>query len=192
MTRPSNVTRSKESWRPSASQGCEVPNCGLDGLYRAPKSPRRLNEHYWFCLEHVRAYNRAWNYCEGMGETDIETAVRAATCWERPSWPLGQWYRQNFRQTLDDLNHAFERSPAGATQDGHGKEAGQASVSPIAVRALKTLGLMPPIAWPAVKKRYRELVKRLHPDANGGDKSAEERLKLVNQAYSTLRNRAWS
>ncbi|MFO1060844.1 MAG: DnaJ domain-containing protein, partial [Dongiaceae bacterium] len=36
--------------------------------------------------------------------------------------------------------------------------------------------------------RYKSLVKRLHPDANGGDKAAEERLKHINLAYSTLKN----
>ena len=38
-----------------------------------------------------------------------------------------------------------------------------------------------------VKKAYRKLAMECHPDRNNGDKSAEEQLKVVNQAYSTLK-----
>ena len=58
-------------------------------------------------------------------------------------------------------------------------------------RALAMLDLAPPVKADEVKLRYKELVKRLHPDANGGDKEAEERLKLINDAYSTLKRSEW-
>ena len=55
-------------------------------------------------------------------------------------------------------------------------------------KALSTMDLSPPVTLDKLKARYKELVKRFHPDTHGGDKAAEERLKLINQAYSTLRN----
>jgi curved DNA-binding protein CbpA len=54
--------------------------------------------------------------------------------------------------------------------------------------ALAELALAPNATTAEIKKRYKTLAKQLHPDANGGDKSAEERLKVINLAYSTLKN----
>ena len=43
-----------------------------------------------------------------------------------------------------------------------------------------------PITKDEIKERYKILVKKNHPDANGGDRKAEEKLKIINRAYSTL------
>jgi hypothetical protein len=172
------------------SRGCQHPECSEPGLYRAPKSRRRLRDYYWFCLEHVRAYNSAWNYCAGFSEADIEAQVRAQACWERPTWRLGEWHTQRPEAAMASFAEAFgiegdeeagdnrsrrrqERPPPAATDD----------------KALAVLGLAPAATWAEIKARYKRLVKRYHPDANGGDRQAEERLKVINQAYSTLRKR---
>jgi len=75
--------------RPVRIRLCDHPSCGQAGDYRAPKNRDRLNEYYFFCLEHVRAYNKAWDFLSGLSSTEIETYMREATVWERPSWPLG-------------------------------------------------------------------------------------------------------
>lgn len=165
------------------NQACAHPDCALEGLYRAPRSRQRLNDYHWFCLDHVRAYNRAWDFCAGMGEADIENAIRAAACWERPTWRLGQWYSHRALSGAADVFGLFGYDDA-AHANGAARPPAE---TPAESRALKVLGLAPPIAWAAVRARYKLLAKRLHPDANGGDKSTEERLKLVNQAYSTLK-----
>ena len=54
---------------------------------------------------------------------------------------------------------------------------------------LAALGLSWPTTLDAVKLRYKELAKRHHPDANGGSRESEERLKTINLAYATLRSR---
>ena len=74
-----------------ALQRCEHAGCQAEGLYRAPKSRERMNDYYWFCLDHVRDYNRAWDYYAGMTPVEIEAIVRRDTVWERPTWPLGRW-----------------------------------------------------------------------------------------------------
>lgn len=174
----------------AGSGGCQHPACTEAGLYRAPKSRDRIREYYWFCLEHVRAYNGAWDYCAGFSEADIEAQVRAATCWERPTWRLGEWHRSRPEDGLGKFAEAF-----GVEDDakaGDNQSRGRQDRPPPAApedKALAVLGLTPTATAAEIKARYKRLVKRYHPDANGGDRQAEERLKIINQAYSTLRKR---
>jgi hypothetical protein len=172
------------------SRGCQHPECAEPGLYRAPKSRERLREYYWFCLEHVRAYNSAWNYCDGFKEADIEAAVRAQACWERPTWRLGAWHSYRPEAAMADFAEAF--GIEGDEQAGDNRSRQRQERPPPAAtddKALAVLGLAPAATWAEIKARYKRLVKRYHPDANGGDRQAEERLKVINQAYSTLRKR---
>ena len=68
---------------------CDHPNCSQPGLYHAPRSRERLQERYQFCLEHVRIYNRSWDYCRGMSRTEIERMIQDTAVWERRTWPVG-------------------------------------------------------------------------------------------------------
>ncbi|MEJ0019820.1 MAG: J domain-containing protein [Acetobacteraceae bacterium] len=165
---------------------CEMPGCEAMGEYRAPKSRTTLNEYWWFCLEHVRAYNATWDYYKGMSPGEIEAQLRADTAWQRPSWPLGRlggaaaWDEDLLRDPLHVLS-------AGRVKRGPTQPAQQ---MPAELREpLATLGLSWPTTLDAVKTRYKELAKRHHPDANGGDRAAEERLKTINLAYAALRSR---
>jgi hypothetical protein len=169
---------------------CEHPACAELGLYRAPKSRDRLREYYWFCLVHVRAYNSAWDYCAGFGEAEIEAQIRGAACWERPTWRLGSWHSYRREAAAADFAEAFRQSVDGPPRHRRSqRRQGQKSPAPAADAALAVLGLSVTATRAEIKTRYKRLVKRYHPDANGGDKQAEERLKLINQAYSTLRKR---
>ena len=161
---------------PRPGQCCEHPDCAAEGRFRAPKSRDRLNEYFWFCLDHVRDYNRSWNYYEGMKENEIESHIRQDTVWQRPSWPLGRW-----------PNGARIHDPFGLFGEAPARER---KVEPPSKekQALAALELEMPVTLAEIKVRYKSLVKRLHPDANGGDKAAEERLKHINLAYSTLKN----
>ncbi|MGE0226167.1 MAG: J domain-containing protein [Acetobacteraceae bacterium] len=172
---------------PAAPPGrpCDMPDCPASGEYRAPKSRKTLNEYWWFCLPHVREYNSSWDYYKGMTPAQMEAELRADTAWQRPSWPLGRlganaWDDEVMRDPLrilaeSRLNQARKRQPDKA---------------PAELREpLATLGLTWPTTLDAVKSRYKELAKRHHPDANGGSRDAEERLKTINLAYATLRTR---
>lgn len=157
-----------------AKRCCMAPGCTADAEHRAPMSRDRLNEYYWFCLEHVRAYNAAWDYFKGMNTRQIEAELRRDTTWHRPSWPLG--------------------GLGGKVYDPLGLLDGEVKAKPKPERAwtreeqaLAVLELSAEASFDEIKARYRALVKRLHPDANGGDTAAEDRLKIVNQAYSTLK-----
>jgi hypothetical protein len=164
---------------------CAAPGCTQTGDFRAPKD-RALREYLWFCLEHVRAYNAGWDFYRGMGPEDIEHSIRSDTGWQRPTWPLGRLGGRRF-----DPERLVD--PLGILRDTalHEKRRMPKRVeAPPELRA--ALGLLE-LDWPldpaTLKSRYKELAKRYHPDANGGDRSAEERLKDINRAYSLLRRR---
>jgi hypothetical protein len=154
-----------------------MPGCDAAGEYRAPKSRTALNEYHWFCLEHVRAYNAAWDYYRGMTPGEIEAQLRADTGWRRPTWPLGRLGGMIDEELLRDPLHVLnarrtrtERRP-------------DADAPPEMRQPLATLGL----DWPVTLDE--ELAKKHHPDANNGDRSAEERLKDINLAYAAVRVR---
>lgn len=165
---------------------CDHPGCAAEGEHRAPKSRDRLNEYWWFCLDHVRAYNKAWDFYAGMSEREIEEHIRRDTTWQRPSWPMGDW-RTRERETRDRvINGDF---PFGAHWQGARAEQQAPPRRPRTPEeeALAVLDLEPGADFTTIKNRYRDLAKKHHPDRTGGDKDAEERLKRINQAYNTLK-----
>ncbi len=134
----------------------------------------------------MRAYNSTWDYLQGHVAGEIEAQLRADTSWQRPSWPLGRlgsasaWDEELVRDPLHLL-------AAGRVKRGTARAPEQ--TPPELREPLATLGLSWPTTLDAVKTRYKELAKRHHPDANGGDRAAEERLKTINLAYAAVRSR---
>lgn len=174
---------------------CEAPGCRAEGVHRAPKGRGRLTDYFWFCLEHVREYNKAWNYFDGLSDDDVEREIRRSTTWERPSWPFGLrregariYTTKGFRDPFDILDDPEDEAASKARNGGHGDGARPGyGLGPAEQRAFRVMGLEPPVGEAELKAQYKKLVKRHHPDANGGDKAAEERLKLINEAYTTLK-----
>ena len=164
-------------------QHCDHAGCRAQGLYRAPKARDRLNEYFWFCLDHVRDYNRAWNYYAGMNPEQIEAQLRCDTVWDRPTWPLGRWGAAK-------RIFGAEFIPEDMAPFGERRAPAPAGPKSKTDQALAELDLAPGSTIEEIKRRYKTLAKLLHPDANGGDKSAEERLKTINLAYSTLKSSA--
>jgi DnaJ-domain-containing protein 1 len=166
---------------------CDVPGCPNDGEYRAPKSREALREYFWFCLDHVRAYNASWDFYKGMSTDQIEAHMRDDTGWQRPTWPLGRlgggMPEEDFvHDRLDILGAAGMRQGKGA--HGHDPKRPPADLK----QPLDALGLSWPVSLDEVKSRYKELAKRHHPDANGGDRASEERFKSINMAYAQVRS----
>jgi hypothetical protein len=165
---------------------CDAPGCEAVGEFRAPRDRRRLRDYYWFCLPHVREYNAAWDYYRGMSPDEIESHLRDDNGWQRPTWPLGRlggagrFDPETLRDPLGLLNGGHRPSPRRARTD---------EAPPELRAALGVLGLGWPLEQGELRSRYKELAKRHHPDANGGDRASEERLKDINRAYSLLRQR---
>ena len=161
----------------------------LAGDYRAPRDRNSLNEYRWFCLEHVRAYNRAWDYYKGMGPGEIEANLRADAVWQRPTWPLGRLGGANPFDT-DALRDPL--GVLGATplhQARRERHQPRPDEPPAELRAaVELLDLAWPLDATMLRARYKELAKRYHPDANGGDRSLEDRLREIIQAYHYLKS----
>ena len=165
---------------------CAHADCDLVEEYRAPVSRRDLTNYVWFCLEHIREYNAAWNYYADMDDDSIEREIREDIVWRRPTWPLGSRPAAMSDQIRDPLNLLEGTENDGATD--REAEVQMRRFSAAERDALSILGLVAPVTMVDVKLRYKTLAKQLHPDANGGDKRAEDRLKSVNHAYRTLRD----
>ncbi len=140
-----------------------------------------MNHYVWFCLEHIREYNQAWDFFKGMNEQQIERERRADSVWQRETWPLGKdkpqakrWQSASFQ---DDFGFFGDQAKSEAPKQPVSEE----------TEALSVLGLKHPVTIEEIRTKYRALAKALHPDANGGDPEAEDRLKDVTRAYASLK-----
>lgn len=157
---------------------CDQAGCDNAGLYPAPKSRDRMNERYHFCLDHVRAYNKSWNYFDGYSEEQIYAQVQNDVGWDRPTWP------SSIPLKLEARLHEFIRK---FTKDTGADAAKPKTALTKEAQALETLGLSALADRKSIKEKYRELVKRYHPDKNPGNPKAAERFKIIAEAYMILR-----
>lgn len=167
--------------RATAGHCCAWPGCTAAGDYPAPQSQRELRAFIWFCLEHVREYNKNWNYFAGMNEHEIEAHRRADTTWHRPSWRFGTGHVDETSRFRDPFGFFRDADPAGGAREG-------AAGGPVgkAAAMLAVLDLEAGFTLEELKRRYKTLVKRHHPDLHNGCRIAEERLKEINAAYTYL------
>ncbi|MCP4382743.1 MAG: J domain-containing protein [Hyphomicrobiales bacterium] len=183
-----NGARRAEAEEPST---CEWAGCDKPGGYRAPKGRNREREYHDFCLEHVREYNKGYNYFAGMPDGDIADYQRSASVGHRPTWNVGV-NRNGQAEGKPAWTDAFI-DPFGvfgpAQQDPAGGPAPESRpLGNFARRSFDTLDLEGTESGTQIKARYKELVKRHHPDANGGDRSLEDRLREIIQAYNYLKS----
>ena len=169
-----------------ASCRCAVPGCRGPGEYKAPVEAADFDgpgAYQLLCLDHVRAHNAKYNYFTGMSPEEISDAQRPLAGWERPSRrfahsgadPAPAW--SDFADPLDAIAARFRHSVRGPEPRFNREEQ----------RALGTLGLADEADLHAVRRRYSQLVRRYHPDRNGGDRSHEERLRQVIDAWQLLK-----
>jgi hypothetical protein len=176
---------------------CEWPDCQAPATHRAPKGRLREREYWCFCLEHVREYNHAYNFFAGMSMDDIARYQKDAVIGHRPTWKMGmnggrpssRSHSSRFRAAFsgpDDPFSLFRDFDAAAQARSSARHA--RPVRNAERKALDALGLEPQASSQQVKRRFKELVKRHHPDANGGDRSSEARLREIIQAYNYLKS----
>jgi DnaJ domain len=175
----------------ASSLVCEQDGCSQEALYKAPRVDKKEGDggstgghaYYHFCLEHVQQYNEAWDYYRGMSDGDIERSRKEDLTWNRPTWS----FRKGAVRPRFFLTHPLKEGPPFSHPPSEKKET---LLSQEIQEALKLLRLRLPLTEEGLKKRYRLLAKRYHPDLTG-EKSAlgdaEEMLKRINQARATLR-----
>jgi hypothetical protein len=168
----------------AAGRACAVKGCADRGEYRAPKSRERLDDYQWLCLNHVRVHNMSWDFFRGMSDAEIASYIQGDATGHRPTWALGEKTAKTGPGPFRDAFGLFGRGTGyeRMLQDEPGRH-----LSRLQREALGALDLDEDASLKDVQARYKELVKRFHPDANGGDRSCEEQLKRVIRAYRTLK-----
>ena len=187
----------------SGRRVCEAPGCTEPAAYRAPRSPDELDAFRWFCLDHVREYNRAWNYFENWSDEAVAAQFDADRVWDRPTWGFGKgdgkarenghaegraWARYGYEDPFEVLGDNATQNPG---RNGHaeapGREPPRRHLPPQERRALHILGVPETAERAEVRDRYRALVKDLHPDMNGGRREDEARLREVLWAWDQIK-----
>jgi DnaJ domain len=178
---------------------CEWPGCAAASTHRAPKGRPHENEYWRFCLDHVREYNHSYNFFAGMSTDDIARYQKEATIGHRPTWKIGmnggkpsaRSHSARFAPNLDGADDPlglFRHFGADGRASEHLRQKRSRVIHNAERKALDVLGLEPECTTAEIKHRFKELVKRHHPDANGGDRSMEERLREIIQAYNYLKS----
>jgi hypothetical protein len=179
---------------------CEWPSCNAAATHRAPKGRLRENEHWRFCLGHVRQYNHSYNFFAGMSDEAIAKYQKDAVTGHRPTWKMGMnGGRPSGRSHSARLHPDLADDPFGIFREVGGAAAGAVGGEHLRRRetriirnaerkALEVLGLEADANTHDIKVRFKVLVKRHHPDANGGDRSSEDRLRAIIEAYNYLKS----
>jgi DnaJ-domain-containing protein 1 len=170
---------------------CDWPGCKEEASHRAPKGRQREREYWRFCLAHVREYNQSYNFFAGMSDDAVARYQKESITGHRPTWKMGVGKRGGGVDGVDgaaDPFGVFHEFGARARPDFEPRQPEQRSVRNAERKALDTMGLDVTATPAEVKSRFKELVKRHHPDANGGDRSTEDRLREIIQAYNYLKS----
>jgi hypothetical protein len=175
---------------PAEAPRCEWAGCAQPGGYRAPKGRQREGEYHNYCLDHVREYNKSYNYFAGMRDDDIVAFQRSASIGHRPTWSMGVGKTGGKPPTdwAEKIVDPFGFFNGGGARRENEQASPQRTLGNFARKSFDALDLEGHESGSEIKARYKELVKRLHPDANGGDRSLEDRLREIIQAYHYLKS----
>ncbi|MGI9481014.1 MAG: J domain-containing protein [Hyphomicrobiales bacterium] len=178
-------------------RGCDWPDCDKPGKFPAPRGRESEGEYYHFCVDHVRQYNKSYNYFKGMKEDDVQAFQADARSGHRPTWRMGanasKTGKEKVKKTSTD---GYRQSPQFTDTFGLFGENGanpkpeepRRAVRNAERKALQALSLDANASPEEVKKQYKSLVKRHHPDANGGSRASEDRFREIVQAYDYLKS----
>jgi DnaJ domain len=189
--KPDQDRRRQESLPP-----CEWVGCANGATHRAPKGRHREGQYHRFCFDHVREYNQNYNYFAGMGDDDVAAYQKAAMTGHRPTWKMGVNAPHPFAQAMNHRGPAdasdpfrmFDELGARTRFEERAPQPEARSIRNAERKAFDTLGLDIDADKATIKSRFKELAKRHHPDANGGDRSMEGRLADIIQAYNYLKS----
>lgn len=176
---------------------CEWVGCSEKAEHPAPKGRGRDGQYFLFCLNHVREYNKSYNYFNGMSDEDVANFQLDALTGHRPTWSLGvnskaqkgpqeagdrpSGYRAGFR--VNDRFGFFEDKD----QEEEKEKPRRRPIRNMERKSLNALNLDDAATAEDIKSRFKDLVKKYHPDLNGGDSSASDRLRDIIQAYNYLK-----
>ncbi len=170
----------------TSTRQCDHDGCEKSGLYRAPKAPDVLDDFFWFCKEHIREYNLKWNFFDGTTEAEMNAQMSKDKVWERETRTFTDpearaWARLGIDDAHQVLGDKATRNPG--RNGGTGRR-----LPPTEKRALELLEAKDGQTKAEIRKAYKALIKILHPDMNGGDRSQEEQLQEVMWAWDQIKD----
>jgi hypothetical protein len=198
--KPNKLSAKAQARANEESAMCEWAGCKNKGPHRAPKGRENSREYWHFCLNHVREYNQSYNFFQGMNADAVARYQKDALTGHRPTWKMGANTpgKKGKRPSAEDIDGAADPFSVFSELNGRaswrpGPGAGaQAKAETRKVmnaerKALQVMGLSGEASLEDVKAKYKALVKQHHPDANGGDRSTEDRLIEIIKAYNYLK-----
>jgi hypothetical protein len=162
---------------------CEWDNCNESGEFKAPLEKDNSRKYRWLCEEHIKLFNKNWNYFDGMRQNEIEDFLKSDLTWHRPTQKFGS--SDNFFNIL--WNNALNDKFVFFKQDKITNGLGNGKLNEKDKDAFIIMGLELNASWPTIQKKFKTLVKKFHPDKNAGNKKFEDQLKKITLAYSHLK-----
>ena len=170
----------------TSTRECEHEGCSEPGKFRAPRAPDVLDEYKWFCKDHVREYNLKWNFFSNTTEAEMNAQMSKDKVWERETRSFSDpearaWARLGIEDPHQVLGANATKNPGKAMT-------GSRRLPPTERRAIEILEAKDNWSKAEVRKAYKSLIKILHPDMNGGDRSQEEQLQEVVWAWDQIKD----
>ena len=162
---------------------CEWENCKESGNFKAPLEKDNSRSYKWLCEEHIKSFNKNWNYFEGMSQKEIENFVKSDLTWHRPTQRFGSsdnFFNILWNNALSDKFNLFK-------EDKIFNNSNNKKLSEKDKDAFRIMELKFDTDWLGIQKKFKTLVKKFHPDRNSGNKQFEDKLKKVTLAYSHLK-----
>ncbi len=169
----------------TSTRVCEHDGCTEAGKYRAPKAPDVLDEYKWFCKDHVREYNLKWNFFDGTTEAEMNAQMSKDKVWERETRSINDPEARAWaRLGIEDPHQVLG---VNATQNPGKGRTSKRKLPPTERRAMEILEAEDHWSKAEIRNAYKALIKVLHPDINGGDRSQEEQLQQVVWAWDQIK-----
>jgi hypothetical protein len=172
----------------TADKPCDYPGCKEKAAFRAPKSPDLLDEFFWFCKDHIREYNLKWNFFQGTSDEEFQKFLDRDRVWERETKPFSRqgdgnaWARLGVNDPMSLLGEKATQNP------GRVQSTATRKLPATERKAIEILDARDTMSKTEIRKVYKGLIKVLHPDMNGGDRSHEEQLQEVVWAWDQLKD----
>ena len=163
---------------------CDWNNCFEEGSYKAPIEKDNSKKYRMLCLNHIKEFNKNWNYFEGMDDKQINEFIKSDMTWHKSTQSFSS--SDNFFKVL--WNNALNENLNKYKVNGQFDHINQFKFNHNDVKAFGILGLSIGIKWENIKEKFKKLVKKYHPDMNAGNKKYEDKLKVITLAYTQLKN----
>ena len=161
---------------------CEWHNCKESGKFKAPTERDNSKNFKWLCENHIKLFNKSWNYFEGMSQNEIENFLKSDLTWHRPTQKFGapdKFFNILWNNALSDRFNIFNKEDSFIIK--------KKKLSEKDKDAFRIMDLEFSADWNAIQKKFKTLVKKFHPDKHGGNKQYEDKLKKITLAYSHLK-----